>query len=152
MKSHKFKGENHVAFIHGHCSYGRKSKVYGIWGSIIQRTLNPNNPYYKNYGGRGINVCQEWRNPLTFIAWANKNGYRKGLEINRIDNDGDYKPDNCNFVDHFINNQNKRRRDDYGIDIWRGYYRVRITQYGKTICKYAKNIDTAREIKQKILT
>jgi hypothetical protein len=146
-----FKGVNHHCFKHGHELNGKKSKVYNVWDAMIQRTTNPNNTAYKNYGGRGILVCNEWLESSVFIEWALNNGYKEGLEINRIDNNGNYNPDNCNFVDHFINNQNKRNKEDFGIDLWHGYYRIRITRYKATICKYAKDLKTARKIKQDIL-
>lgn len=146
-----FKGSNHHCFKHGHELNGKKSKIYGVWDSMIRRTINIQNPAFKNYGARGISVCEKWRDPMGFINWALINGYKEGLEINRINNDGNYTPDNCDFVTHAVNNQNKRNRPDYGIDLWHGYYRIRITRYKATICRYAKNLKDARKIKQEIL-
>lgn len=146
-----FKGINHHCYKHGHELNGKKSKIYAVWDAMISRTTNIKNSAFKNYGGRGISVCEEWKIASNFIEWATANGYKEGLEINRINNDGDYSPDNCNFVSHFVNNQNKRNAKDYGIDSWRGYYRVRITRYKCIICKYAKTLEDARIIKQKIL-
>lgn len=74
-----------------------------------ERCYNPNAHYYKNYGGRGISICDEWRNdPIAFIQWGEKHGYQKGLQIDRIDNDGNYEPSNCRFVTPKENNNNKR--------------------------------------------
>ena len=64
---------------------------------------------YNYYGGRGIKVAQEWlENSRTFVDWALKNGYRENLEIDRIDNDGDYTPQNCRWVTRLKNANNKR--------------------------------------------
>lgn len=65
---------------------------------------------FKNYGGRGIRVC--WDSFEDFKNWALANGYAPGLEIDRIDNNGNYEPGNCRFVSHSVNNRNKRMRRD----------------------------------------
>ena len=87
----------------------KKHPLYDKWRSMIQRCANPNNQRYKYYGGRGVKVCDEWLEyPFVFFKWCEDNGYEKGLEIDREDNDGDYTPDNCRFVTHRENNINKR--------------------------------------------
>ena len=59
---------------------------------MVQRCTNPNTPNYPLYGGRGIGICSEWRNDFkTFFQWAISNGYHDDLQIDRKDNDGDYK-------------------------------------------------------------
>ena len=73
-----------------------------------QRILNPNHKDYKNYGGRGITVCNEWLAFIPFRDWALNNGYAEGLQINRIWNNGNYEPFNCNFVPGEENARNKR--------------------------------------------
>ena len=72
------------------------------------RCENPNRPNYKNYGGRGIKVCEEWHEASNFIRWALNNGYKRGLQLHRIDNDGDYCPENCRFVTPKENSRNRR--------------------------------------------
>lgn len=73
--------------------------LYYIWNSMMGRCYNPNAVPYKDYGGRGIKICQEWRhNPENFIKWAITNGWEKGLQIDRINNDKGYTPENCRFV------------------------------------------------------
>lgn len=60
-----------------------------------------------NYGGRGISICDQWMaDPVAFIVWGEANGYRAGLEIDRIDNDGNYDPGNCRFVTRTANARN----------------------------------------------
>lgn len=85
-----------------------------LFSSIKQRCYNQNNEAYKNYGGRGIKVCDEWLNDTTkFISWSLDNGYEKGLEIDRIDVNGNYEPSNCRWVSRIINANNKRNNIKY---------------------------------------
>lgn len=80
--------------------------LYGIWLMIRQRCLNPNNKSFRDYGGRGIKVCTRWDD---FSLFKRDMGPRPvGTEIDRRDNNGDYCPDNCKWVDRQINAQNKR--------------------------------------------
>jgi hypothetical protein len=72
------------------------------------RCGNPNEPAYKNYGNRGITVCEAWSNSFeSFYNWATANGYQDGLEIDRINNDGIYSPDNCQWVTRKENCRNR---------------------------------------------
>src|SRR3990167_9901836 len=89
--------------------HGRStSKLYWVWSGIKQRTLNPKNTGYKNYGGRGITICPEWANDyIVFKDWALSNGYADNLEINRINNNGNYEPSNCDFKTKTENLRNK---------------------------------------------
>lgn len=74
---------------------------------MLQRVLNPKNKRYHRYGGRGIKVCDEWRKFIPFYEWCIKNGLADGLHLDRIDNDGNYCPQNCRFVTPKENANNK---------------------------------------------
>lgn len=87
-----------------------KTALYSVWVCIKQRCHNPNHRGFKDYGARGITMCSEWREDyIEFHDWAMSNGYEKGLEIDRKENDGNYEPGNCRWVTHSVNNQNTRR-------------------------------------------
>lgn len=86
------------------------NKLYGVWNSMKYRCYNKNAHNYCNYGGRGIKICKQWiDNFLNFYEWAISNGYKEGLTIDRIDNDGDYCPSNCRFTTVLRQSNNTRR-------------------------------------------
>ncbi len=78
------------------------TKLYKKYRSMVQRCYDLKCKSYKNYGERGIIICPEWTDKkggfLNFYIWALNNGYTEELEINRINNNGNYEPNNCNFV------------------------------------------------------
>lgn len=94
-----------------------KTKLYGIHASMKRRCCCENEKSYANYGGRGIKVCEEWLNDFqAFKQWALASGYVRGLTLDRIDNDGDYCPENCRWVTHKVQNNNTRRNVLVEID------------------------------------
>ena len=100
------------------------TKLYHTWFDMKHRCLNKNNSEYKNYGGRGIGVCEEWLGEAGFFnfeKWALNNGYKTGLTLDRIDNNSNYAPDNCRWVT--MKEQQRNRSDN-----------VRITYKGETKC------------------
>lgn len=77
----------------------RYTRLYGIWLNMKNRCNNPKDTYYSCYGGRGINVCEEWSNDfMSFYNWSMDNGYADNLLIDRINVNKGYRPDNCRWT------------------------------------------------------
>ena len=88
---------------------GKPTRIYRIWKNMKKRCYNQNNKDFKYYGARGIKVCDPWRNNFgEFHRWAIKNGYNDNLSLDRIDNDGNYEPENCRWTT--MKEQAKHRR------------------------------------------
>lgn len=86
-------------YKHGEAIKGKVTKLHKVWTGMKSRCFNPKHKDYKNYGGRGITVCDSWKNSyIAFRDWSLKNGYKKELTIDRINNDGNYEPSNCQFI------------------------------------------------------
>lgn len=130
---------------------GKNTKIYLLWKSIKNRCLNSKNKDYKNYGGRGISLCEEWLNFDSFYSWIITTNYREGLQIDRIDNNAGYSPNNCRFVTSSINNSNKRVMGKIPV---KGVYKHRkLDRYiaskwinGNT--KYIGTFDTIKEAEE----
>ena len=105
------KKECRPTFIHGKS----KERIHKEWRGILHRCKNPSASHYENYGGRGIDVCKEWKGKngfLNFYNWAMENGYSDNLTLDRKDNDKGYSPDNCRWVTHIENCHNRGIRKD----------------------------------------
>ena len=90
-----------------HGLYG--SALYFVWNSMKSRCFTESYADYKHYGGRGIKMSPEWLDFSTFNSWAIQSGYKKGLSIERIDNDGNYEALNCKWIPKSDQAKNTRR-------------------------------------------
>lgn len=99
-----------IGIKHGDCRIKNINPIYRIWQGMKDRCYNKNNPNNIHWLGRGIKICPEWKNNyLEFKQWAIKNGYKKGLTIDRIDVNGNYEPSNCRWVTKEEQNKNTTR-------------------------------------------
>ena len=119
---------------HGITTNG-KPRTFIIWNGMKARCMNPKSVSYKNYGKRGIGICQDWMSFENFHKWAIRNGYEADLTIDRIDNNKDYSPDNCRWLPRKENLLKQRR-----------YTQITINGETKTLCTWSKIISVSRYI------
>lgn len=92
-------------------------RINNMYNHMNSRCYDINNNRFYRYGGRGIVVCEEWRNDFqAFYYWAVNNGYNKGLQIDRVNNNGNYCPENCRFVTASANSRNTSRNKNIEIN------------------------------------
>ena len=122
----------------GYCKTSGRHPLYRIWSEMRQRCYNKNNKRYDDWGGRGIKVCNDWLYASgSFINWALSHGWKKGLLIDRIDNNGHYTPNNCRFTTPKISSNNRRLRigisgiQGIGWDGERNCWTIRTRENGK---------------------
>lgn len=119
-----------------------KTRLYSTWRSMINRCRYSSAKQYKDYGGRGIKVCPEWEDDFqAFHDWSMANGYRDDMTIDRIDNDGDYRPENCRWV--AMNEQSNNKRNNLILSA-RGekhtaaeWSRISGTKYGTILSRHS---------------
>lgn len=127
---------------HSHKQSG--TRLYKIWQGMKKRCYNPHDTRYDRYGGRGIIICDEWReNFQAFHDWAVQNGYDETLTIDRIDNDGNYCPENCRWS----SNEEQARNRSSNIKITIGNATKTLTEwcevfqvdYRMVLARYKRN-------------
>lgn len=104
----KRKGNYHHNGNKKHGLFNENKDLFNLWQTMKTRCENPKRENYERYGARGITICEEWHEAKVFVEWALQNGYKKGLQLDRIDNNKGYSPDNCRFVTPAENSRNRR--------------------------------------------
>ncbi|WP_299198293.1 MULTISPECIES: hypothetical protein [Pseudomonadota] len=87
-----------------------RTHIFNVWQNMMGRCYRSNRPDYSYYGGRGIKVCEDWKDPLKFKTWADANGYSDQLTLERKGTDSNYEPKNCIWVDRCHQAANRRKR------------------------------------------
>lgn len=112
------------------------TRLYHIWDGMKARCENKKHIAYKNYGGRGITICDEWRNSFeAFYDWAMSHGYQENLTIDRIDNNGNYCPENCRWATTKEQASNKRNN-----------HRITINGQTKTVSEWSKETGLSKDL------
>ncbi len=139
-------------------SHGKtNTRLYRIFQAMKNRCYNKHTINYKHYGGRGVTVCDEWRNDFqAFYNWAINNGYRENLTIDRIDNNKGYSPDNCRFVDRKTQARNRHNIKQYTINgethclsEWCEILGLKFDKVRNRVYNYGWNIERALDLEVK---
>lgn len=129
-----------------HCN-SRVSATYRSWNGMKQRCLNPNNDRYKDYGGRGIRVCERW---LIYQNFVSDMGERpNGTSIERRDNNGNYEPDNCYWAtpaEQYANRRNSHYIEFNGIRMTLTQWARRLNIHPNTLTKRLRNRPTGHAL------
>lgn len=127
---------------HSHKMSG--TRIYHIWRGMKDRCYNVHSPSYYRWGGRGITICDEWKDNFSaFYSWAMENGYSENLTIDRIDNNGNYEPINCRWAT--IGEQSRNRESNVVIQIGnskrtlREWCEIFELEYGTILARYHSN-------------
>ena len=116
-KEKSAKGKHKYLIEHSICMYPHGKRLRGILDAMKKRCYKPYAKSYKDYGAKGVKICDEWLNdPFAFYNWAMANGYSDELTIDRIDPMGNYEPDNCRWVDFYTQNNNRRDTVKYDFE------------------------------------
>ena len=114
--------------VHGDSRVGKREPLYGVWAGILRRCNNPHDGTYERYGARGIRVCERWLSYENFKADMGPT-YRRGLSIERNDNNGNYQPENCRWATR--KEQCRNRRSSFFIE-YRGERRT-VVEWGEIL-------------------
>lgn len=129
------------------------SRIYKIYYAMLSRCYNPKRWNYDKYGGRGISVCEEWRNDfMAFYTWAMANGYDDTKSIDRIDPNGNYEPANCRFTNASVQGLNRNVQSNNSTGV-KGVTRLKNGKFRAYIKKSGKQVplgcyDTLEQAKQ----
>lgn len=127
----------------------RRHTLYSTWAKMKERCTNPNSSRYKTYGARGISVCHEWNDFQAFFDWSVSNGWSDGLEIDRIDVNGNYCPENCRFV---TTRENIQNRTVSKLDPEKVRAILRLASEGRATSKIANDFGVSRSMIHRVLT
>lgn len=120
--------------------------IYNVYMTMKARCYNKKSPKYKGWGARGITICSQWLIDFTsFYNWALNNGYKQGLSIDRINNDGNYEPSNCRWTTQTIQSRNTRKIISTNTSGYRGVsWHKQKKKFQASICVNSKSIYLGR--------